>query len=105
MPENSSSIVGLLAAALTSLSYIPQLRKALPRGATEDISLKMLIVLCLGLSLWIVYGVMRRDWVIVVANTAGLSLVGAVLGCKLRDLHAGENISWGAESPKLPPHD
>lgn len=89
MQDWFSSIVGLLAAAMTSLSYIPQLRKAWPRGATEDISLRMLIVLCLGLSLWIVYGLMRSDWVVFAANVAGLSLVGAVLACKVRDLRAG----------------
>lgn len=89
MPEYFSSIVGLLAAALTSLSYIPQLKKAWPRGATKDISLKMLVVLCIGLALWIVYGVVRSDGVIVIANFAGLSLVGAVLVCKIRDLRSG----------------
>lgn len=89
MPEYFSSIVGVVAAALTSLSYIPQLRKAWPRGATDDISLKMLVVLSLGLSLWIVYGLVRRDWVVAIANAVGLSLVGAVLVCKIRDLRAG----------------
>lgn len=84
--DNLASIVGLLAAALTSLSYVPQLRKALPRDSTEDISLKMLIVLSSGLSLWIVYGVIQKDWVVALANVVGLSLVGAVLVCKLRDL-------------------
>jgi MtN3 and saliva related transmembrane protein len=86
MPEHVSSAVGLLAAAMTSLSYIPQLRKAWPRGATDDISLNMLIVLCVGLSLWIVYGVIRGDWVVALANAVGVSLVAAVLICKLRDL-------------------
>lgn len=89
MPDYFSSIVGVLAAALTSLSYIPQLQKAWPRGATDDISLKMLVVLCLGLSLWIVYGLIRSDGVVAIANIAGLSLVGAVLVCKIRDLRAG----------------
>ncbi len=89
MPEYFSWAAGLIAAALTSLSYIPQLQKAWPRGATEDISLKMLIVLSLGLSLWIVYGLARGDWVVVAANIVGLSLVGAVLVCKVRDLRAG----------------
>ena len=84
--DNLASIIGLLAAALTSLSYIPQLRKALPRGSTEDISLKMLIVLSSGLSLWIVYGVIHKDWVIALANVVGLFFVGAVLVCKIRDL-------------------
>jgi MtN3 and saliva related transmembrane protein len=77
--------IGVAAAVLTSLSYVPQVRKAWPRGATRDLSLRMLIVLTAGLSLWIVYGVLKSDWVIVAANGVGAALSGAVLGFKLRD--------------------
>lgn len=44
MPD-ATKLLGLLAAALTSLSYIPQVRKALPRKSTDDLSLKMLLAL------------------------------------------------------------
>jgi MtN3 and saliva related transmembrane protein len=80
-----SSYVGGLAAFLASLSYIPQVRKAWPRGATKDLSLGMLATLTLGLLLWILYGALKGDWVIVIANALGATLAGAVLGCKLRD--------------------
>ena len=43
--------IGVCAAVLTSLSYIPQVRKAWPRGSTADLSLKMLIALTIGLAL------------------------------------------------------
>ena len=71
---------------LTSLSYIPQVRKAAPRGATDDLSLKMLIALTTGLCLWIAYGALKGDIVIVMANVIGAGLTGTVLGFKLRDL-------------------
>lgn len=80
--------IGALAAALTSLSYLPQVRKALPRQSTADLSLKMLVVLTIGLVLWVVYGAIRGDLVIVVANSVGAALTGTVLACKLRDLRA-----------------
>lgn len=80
------SWIGGLAAALTSLSYIPQVRKAWPRGSTGDVSLKMLIVLTSGLALWVLYGVLQKDWIIVLANTVGGSLAAAVLYCKVRDI-------------------
>lgn len=86
MPDYFVSSIGFFAAVLTSLSYIPQLLKAWPRGETKDISLAMLLVLICGLLLWVGYGVAKSDWVIVVANTIGASLVIAVLGCKIRDL-------------------
>jgi MtN3 and saliva related transmembrane protein len=78
--------IGAVAAVLASLSYIPQVRKAWPRGSTEDLSLHMLAALTSGLFLWIVYGVLRGDWVIISANTIGTTLAAIVLGCKIRDL-------------------
>ncbi len=60
--------IGIVAAALTSLSYIPQVRKAWLRGSTHDLSLKMLVALTTGLLLWIGYGLLKGDWVIVAAT-------------------------------------
>ena len=81
--------IGVLAAILTSLSYIPQVRKAWPRGSTKDLSLHMLAVLTGGLLLWIVYGLAKGDWVIVTANCVGAALSGSVLAFKIRDIRAG----------------
>lgn len=86
MPENLAPYIGGIAAVLASLSYIPQVRKAWPRGSTEDLSLGMLSALTLALTLWLIYGILRGDWVLVVANAIGALLCGLVLGCKLRDI-------------------
>ncbi|MBR0884237.1 MtN3 and saliva related transmembrane protein [Bradyrhizobium japonicum] len=88
MSGSLSTYVGSIAAFLASLSYIPQLRKAWPRNSTDDLSLGMLTALTLGLGLWTVYGLIREDWVIVLANVVGATLSGIVLGCKIRDLCA-----------------
>jgi MtN3 and saliva related transmembrane protein len=85
---NIISVLGFVAAALTSLSYIPQVQKALPKESTGDLSLKMLVALFIGLALWIVYGLMVEDMVIVIANCVGAALVGVVLWCKVRDVMA-----------------
>jgi MtN3 and saliva related transmembrane protein len=79
------TFLGLLAAALTSLSYIPQVKKALPRGATRDLSFKTLGILATGLGLWIAYGAVQGDWVIVIANVIGFLLVATLLVLKRRD--------------------
>ena len=88
MSGSLSTYVGSIAAFLASLSYIPQLRKAWPRNSTDDLSLGMLTALTLGLGLWTVYGLIREDWVIVLANVVGATLSGIVMGCKIRDLCA-----------------
>jgi MtN3 and saliva related transmembrane protein len=85
---NIISVLGFVAAALTSLSYIPQVQKALPKESTGDLSLKMLVALFIGLALWIVYGLVVEDMVIVIANCVGGALVGVVLWCKVRDVMA-----------------
>ena len=81
-------ILGILAAALTSLSYLSQLQKAIPRHSTSNLSLKMLVALSSGLCLWVAYGVAKDDWVIILANSTGAMLSLAVLGFKLPDLNS-----------------
>jgi MtN3 and saliva related transmembrane protein len=80
--------VGACAAILSSLSYVPQVRKAWPRGSTSDLSLNMLVILTIGLTLWIGYGVLKGDWVIVGANGIGAALSASVLAFKIRDLRS-----------------
>jgi MtN3 and saliva related transmembrane protein len=89
MIQNLIPWIGACAALLTSLSYIPQVQKAWPRGSTEDLSLHMLVVLTTGLLLWIGYGLLKSDWVIVAANSVGATLSGSVLAFKIRDMRSG----------------
>ena len=80
--------IGVLAALMSSLSYIPQVQKALPRDSTTDLSLTMLTVLTTGLWLWVCYGLFKGDWIIIIANLVGSALSLTVLICKIRDLRA-----------------
>jgi len=89
MIQAASPWIGVCAAVLTSLSYLPQVRKAWPRGSTGDLSLKMLVALTTGLVLWILYGALKGDWVIIAANSVGAMLSGSVLVFKIRDVWSG----------------
>jgi MtN3 and saliva related transmembrane protein len=75
--------VGLVAAIFTTICHLPQLVKVWRTRETDDISLKMLLALGLGLGLWTTYGVMRGDLVIIGANAVSLGLVGAIASFKL----------------------
>jgi MtN3 and saliva related transmembrane protein len=68
------TFIGLLATAFTVASTIPQIRKALKTKYTEDVSIRFLIVLIVGLSLWVLYGIGKADVVIVIGNSIGASL-------------------------------
>ena len=80
-----ATIVGLLAALCTTVSYIPQLKKCWDTGSAGDLSLKMFSILAAGIALWIVYGIMQGDAVIVLANSVSLLLLMGILYFKLRE--------------------
>ena len=83
------SLIGFAAAICTTASYVPQLYKIWTTGTAEDLSLYMLLVLATGLTLWIVYGSLQGDAVIVIANGVSLTLLGCIIGFKLREMVAG----------------
>ena len=83
------TVIGLAAAFCTTISYIPQIRKIWATGETHDISLKMFLILSTGIALWVLYGMMRGDAVIILANSVSLAFLAAILFFKLRNLARG----------------
>jgi MtN3 and saliva related transmembrane protein len=49
------------------------------------LSLKMFITLSAGISLWVFYGFLKSDFVIIIANAVSLGLLMGILYFKLRD--------------------
>ena len=68
------TFIGLLATVFTVASTVPQIKKALKTKDTEDVSIRFLLVLIAGLSLWVIYGIGKADIVIVIGNSIGASL-------------------------------
>lgn len=77
-------LLGALAAFCTTVSYVPQLRKVWTTRKTDDLSLRMLLLLAAGLTLWAMYGLVRSDLVIIAANGVSLALLAALISCKVR---------------------
>ena len=82
---NQIFLVGILAATLTTLSFLPQVIKTFKTRHTKDLSLGMLVIFALGLVLWTVYGVMLKELPIILANTVTLMLVSYILAIKLKN--------------------
>ncbi len=70
----SSTIVGFIAGSLTAISMIPQLIKTLKEKKVAGISPWMLVVLITGVVLWLVYGLMKKDWPIIITNAMSIFL-------------------------------
>jgi MtN3 and saliva related transmembrane protein len=80
-----TTLIGLAAAFCTTVSYYPQLKKCWETGSAGDLSLKMFLTLAAGVALWIVYGFLKSDVVIIIANIVSLALLLGILYFKLRD--------------------
>jgi MtN3 and saliva related transmembrane protein len=78
-----ATVIGLAAAVCTTTANLPQLKKAWTTGQTDDLSLKTLLLFGCGLALWVVYGVLQKDVVIILANGISLALLAAILSLKL----------------------
>jgi MtN3 and saliva related transmembrane protein len=76
-------VLGYLAAALTTVSFVPQAVLTLRTRQVEGISLGMYSLFTLGVALWLAYGWRLGEWPIVVANAVTLLLASTILLTKL----------------------
>ena len=79
------TVIGGIAAVCTTLSSVPQLKKCWETRSAGDLSLKTFAVLAAGVALWIVYGVLQGDKIIIWANTISLCCLFGILYFKLQE--------------------
>lgn len=84
MDSNLTTTLGLVAGVLTTIAYLPQLIKTWQSKSADDLSWSMLIILCAGIILWLVYGFSIRDIPIVAANIVTFVLASIILVLKIR---------------------
>jgi MtN3 and saliva related transmembrane protein len=77
------SLVGVAAAILTTSSFVPQIIKAYRSKTMDDVSRYLMILFATGTVLWMVYGLYKSDWVIVVANATATVFNAVLLYFKL----------------------
>ena len=78
------TIIGTLAALCTTSSLLPQVIKIIKIKETRDISLLMYAMLVVGVLLWTIYGILRKDVPIIVANLIAFILATSVLILKIK---------------------
>ncbi|NUO80439.1 SemiSWEET transporter [candidate division KSB1 bacterium] len=81
---NSITVIGLIAAILTTSAYVPQVIKSMKTKSAKDLSLGTSTMLCCGVLLWLIYGVMNDDVPIILSNAITLLLTITLLILKLR---------------------
>lgn len=79
-----ASLIGYLAASLTTLSFLPQAIKVIATRNTQGISGLMYIMFVCGLVMWLIYGVMIEDTAVSMANFMTLVFAMPILIIKFR---------------------
>jgi MtN3 and saliva related transmembrane protein len=74
--------LGLLAGALTTLSFLPQVIRTMRTGSARDLSWGWLVLFGTGVAGWLVYGAWTRDLAIAATNAVTITLVGALVVLK-----------------------
>lgn len=64
--------LGLIAGAVTSMGFIPQLIRGYRTKELDDVSYFMPSILAIGMSLWFLYGFFVQQFPIIVANAFGI---------------------------------
>jgi MtN3 and saliva related transmembrane protein len=67
-----STYIGIAAGICTSISLLPQLFKIIKEKKAGDISFVMLFILLAGVVLWVYYGILRKDYPIIITNCFSL---------------------------------
>lgn len=84
-----TDLIGLVAAMLTTISFLPQTLLVLRTGQTEGISLTMYALFTTGVAGWLAYGLMTGSLPVILANAVTLGFAATILTLKVRALLAG----------------
>lgn len=87
--------IGLIAGFFTTLGYAPQIVKGYLTGRMDDVSILMPLLLTIGLSLWLIYGLVMDDFPIIFWNAIAVVFNFLIIVMKL---HYGKKGREAKES-------
>jgi len=65
---NNIEIIGLLAAILTTIAFIPQVYKVVKTNSSEGLSLTTYLIFIVGVTLWLIYGLLKGSISMILGN-------------------------------------
>ena len=81
---SNADVVGYIAGAITTFTFLPQVIKTWKENSAKDISILMFVIAAVNEILWIIYGVMEDSLVIILTNAILLCMALLMITFKLR---------------------
>ncbi len=83
----AADILGYAAGAVTAFTFLPQVVKTWKEKSAKDISLYMFLIAFINEIMWLVYGFMIDNMVVILTNAVMLIMSGIMIGLKLKYNH------------------
>ena len=80
------TILGFVAASLTTLAFLPQTLQSWKTRDLSGISLSMYSLFTAGVILWIIYAISIQSWPVLFANVLTLGMSSSMLYLKIASL-------------------
>lgn len=77
-------ILGYAAGAVTAFTFLPQVIKTWKERSAKNVSLMMFLIAFTNEVMWIAYGVLENNWVIIVTNVVMITMCSIMIGLKLK---------------------
>jgi MtN3 and saliva related transmembrane protein len=71
---NAIQLLGLAAGTITSITFLPQVIQIWKTKSVKDLSMQMLLLLILGVTMWLTYGILVKDAAIIYTNSMVLTM-------------------------------
>ena len=81
---NPVDILGYAAGAITTLTFLPQVIKTYKERSARDVSLNMFLIAAVNEVMWIIYGALKSDMVIVLTNVVVLAMSLTMIFFKIK---------------------
>lgn len=79
-----AKIVGYTASAVTVFTFLPQVIKTWKERSAKNVSLLMFVIAIANEVLWIWYGVLVNDLIIILTNVVMMGMASVMIFLKLR---------------------
>jgi len=77
-------LIGFVAATCTTIAFLPQAMKIYKSKSAKDIAMPTLITFIIGVTLWLIYGLLIQDYPVIIANLITLIFNLMILFLKLK---------------------
>jgi MtN3 and saliva related transmembrane protein len=85
------SVIGVLAAIVSTINQLPQAFKTIRSKDTHSLSLWMYIMVWIATSLWLLYGILLKDFPLILSNSISIMPITYILGTKIRNTVNGKD--------------